>query len=60
MNKKQEQYSDLSSRLECVDEVPTEPVPAGWSRRNWVQREAIAFGALAVDPLIARPELADK
>ena len=46
MNNEQ-QSMDLQSRLDSVDAVASEPMPAGWSRRNWVQREAIAFGALA-------------
>lgn len=44
---KNEPSSDLLSRLEAVDSLPTEPVPAGWSRRSWVQRDAIAFAAAA-------------
>jgi hypothetical protein len=48
MNKEQ-QTLDLQSRLDSVDTVASEPMPAGWSRRNWVQREAIAFGAIAAD-----------
>ena len=42
-----EQSSDLQSRLEALDELPSEPRPSGWSRRNWVQRDAIAFAAAA-------------
>jgi len=45
----QEPHSDLLTRLDSVDAVSTEPVPAGWSRRSWVQREAIAFGALTLE-----------
>jgi hypothetical protein len=37
--------SELQARLDSVDPVASEPMPAGWSRRNWVQREAVAFGA---------------
>jgi hypothetical protein len=48
MNKEQ-QTLDLQSRLDSVDVVASEPMPAGWSRRNWVQREAIAFGAITAD-----------
>jgi hypothetical protein len=43
--------SDLKSRLESVDQIADAPMPAGWSRRNWVQREAIAFGDLADVPI---------
>jgi hypothetical protein len=49
----QERSSDITARLESIDALPSEPVPAGWSRRNWVQREAVAFGAL--DSLFAAP-----
>ncbi len=42
--------SDLKSRLESVDQIADEPMPAGWSRRNWVQREAIALGGLVDVP----------
>ena len=42
--------SDLKSRLESVDPIADAPMPAGWSRRNWVQREAIAFGDLVDAP----------
>jgi hypothetical protein len=44
-----EKTNDLLHRLESIDTVSSEPVPAGWSRRNWVQREAVAFSALADD-----------
>jgi hypothetical protein len=47
--KNQELASNLFSRLECLDTVPTEPMPAGWSRRNWVQRDAMAFAEIACD-----------
>lgn len=47
MTKSQEQASDVLARIERADPVASEPVPAGWSRRNWVQREAVAFAALA-------------
>jgi hypothetical protein len=47
--KNEQESLDLQNRLESVDTVQVEPMPAGWSRRNWVQREAIAFAALAVD-----------
>jgi hypothetical protein len=43
--------SDIQQRLESIDALAPEPVPAGWSRRNWVQREAVAFGALGDEPL---------
>ena len=46
MNSEQ-QHSDLQNRLESVDLVAEEPMPAGWSRRNWVQRDALAFAAAA-------------
>ena len=47
----QELHSELFTRLDSVDALSTEPVPAGWSRRNWVQREAIAFSALTPESL---------
>ena len=37
---------DLFSRLQSLDEVASEPVPAGWSRRNWVHKEAAVLAAL--------------
>jgi hypothetical protein len=49
--------SDLNTRLESVDPLCTEPMPAGWSRRNWVQREAIAFGALTPEPPTIKKEM---
>jgi hypothetical protein len=48
--------SDLAARLESVDALPSEPMPAGWSRRNWVQREKIALGALGLDAMVNRLE----
>ena len=42
----EEHEQDLKQRLESIDALPTDDVPSGWSRRNWVQREAIAFAAL--------------
>ena len=54
----QELHSELFTRLDSVDALSTEPVPAGWSRRNWVQREAIAFAALTPEsPTIKGDEL---
>ncbi len=53
MNNK-EQRNDLLNRLESIDAVNSEPVPAGWGRRNWVQREAVAFAAIADD--VPKPE----
>ena len=50
--KKEQQTFDVQSRLDSVDAVASEPMPAGWSRRNWVQREAIAFGAVTADLII--------
>jgi hypothetical protein len=50
----QQSPSDLRNRLESVDLVAEEPMPAGWSRRNWVQREAIAFGELE-EPIESLP-----
>lgn len=47
----QETPSDLQSRIESVDLIAEEPMPVGWSRRNWVQREFIAFGVLAPEPI---------
>jgi hypothetical protein len=44
---------DIQALLESADPVASEPMPAGWSRRNWVQREAVALGAL----VIADPDL---
>jgi hypothetical protein len=43
----EEHDNDLLERLEAADSLPGEPMPAGWSRRNWVQRDAIAFAAAA-------------
>jgi hypothetical protein len=40
---------DLRQTLDALDALTEEEMPAGWSRRSWVQREALAFGAL-VDP----------
>jgi hypothetical protein len=37
----------LLERLAAADMVQVEPAPPGWSRRNWVQRDAIAFAAAA-------------
>jgi len=51
-----EQQSDLLNRLEAIDEVPAEPVPAGWSRRNWVQRDALAFAAAAAGMIKSLPD----
>jgi hypothetical protein len=50
--------SDLLSRLDSVDALSSEPMPAGWSRRNWVQREKIALGAMGRDITDIREELA--
>jgi len=47
---KQQVPSELKNRLESVDPVNEEPMPLGWSRRNWVQREALAFAALGDTP----------
>jgi hypothetical protein len=47
----QELASDVQARIESADPVASETMPAGWSRRNWVQREAVAFGALLRAPL---------
>ena len=44
-----EKTNDLLSQIESIDTVSSEPTPAGWARRNWVQREAVAFAALADD-----------
>lgn len=40
------QELDLFSTLQSLDEVASEPVPAGWSRRNWVHKEAAVLAAL--------------
>jgi hypothetical protein len=50
MNNK-ELASDIQARIESADPLASEPMPAGWSRRNWVQREAVAFSALTLPPL---------
>jgi hypothetical protein len=42
---------DVQALIESADPLASEPMPAGWSRRNWVQREAVAFGALVVADL---------
>jgi hypothetical protein len=55
MKKNEQSSPDVSQRLESIDTVSTVPMPAGWSRRNWVQREAVAFGAL-VTTLMNNPE----
>ena len=47
----QELASDVQALIESADPLTPEPVPAGWSRRNWVQREAVAFGALLIAPV---------
>ena len=52
MKNNQEIASDIQARIESADPVASEPVPAGWSRRNWVQREVVALGALTVDPKV--------
>lgn len=53
--KNQELAAELQARIDSADPVASEPMPAGWSRRNWVQREAVAFGALAIPDLIREP-----
>lgn len=53
---KNEQQFDLQSRLDAIDSVPSEPMPAGWSRRSWVQRDAIAFAAAAAAMIAPRRE----
>lgn len=42
------QELDLFSTLQSLDEVASEPVPAGWSRRNWVHKEAAVLAASLV------------
>jgi len=37
---------DLRQCLDALDALTEEETPVGWSRRSWVQREALAFGAL--------------
>jgi hypothetical protein len=56
--KNQQHHDDLQERLAAADCVPSEPVPAGWSRRNWVQRDAIAFAAAALS--LAQRDLASE
>ena len=59
MNNEQHNHDDdrdLIERLAAADCVPSEPTPAGWSRRNWVQRDAIAFAAAALS--LAQRDLA--
>lgn len=56
MKNQQHHDNDLLQRLEAADSVPSEPTPAGWSRRNWVQRDAIAFAAAALS--LAQRDLA--
>jgi hypothetical protein len=46
MNDEQHEQ-DLKQRLESIDALPADDVPSGWSRRNWVHREALAFSMLA-------------
>jgi len=46
---------DVQALIESADPVASEPMPAGWSRRNWVQREAVAFGALVAAELNREP-----
>jgi len=41
--------NDLLNRLESLDPLASEPTPAGWTRRNWVQREVVAFSGLSDD-----------
>jgi len=41
-----ESTPDLRQTLDALDALTEEEMPAGWSRRSWVQREALAFGAL--------------
>lgn len=53
--KNQELAAELQARIDSADPVASEPMPAGWSRRNWVQREAVAFGALVIPDLIREP-----
>ena len=40
------QEMELFSHLQTLDEVAPEPVPAGWTRRNWVHKEAAVLTAL--------------
>ena len=42
------QELDLFGHLDALDEVAAEPVPVGWSRRNWVHKEAAVLAASAV------------
>jgi hypothetical protein len=53
-----ESASDLYDRLASVDPLSSEPMPAGWSRRNWVQRERVALDVLGRDKTNNREELA--
>ena len=56
--KNKDNTDNLLERLEAADCVPSEPMPAGWSRRNWVQRDAIAFAAAALS--LAQRDLASE
>jgi len=49
---------DVQALLDHADPVASEPMPAGWSRRNWVQREAVALGAI-VFPNLSREPVAE-
>jgi hypothetical protein len=53
-----ESASHLYDRLASVDPLSSELMPAGWSRRNWVQRERVALDALGRDKTNNREELA--
>ena len=44
------QELDLFSTLQSLDEVAAEPMPAGWSRRNWVHKEAAVLAAALATP----------
>ena len=55
MKNQQPTAPDVQALIESADPVASEPMPAGWSRRNWVQREAVALGALFVADLAPTP-----
>ena len=47
---------DLRQTLDALEALTEEAMPAGWSRRNWVQREALALGALGESLAFTRRE----
>lgn len=55
MNNTKTEPPDLRQSLDALDTLPSEEMPAGWSRRSWVQREALALGALVMPVLKREP-----